>query len=63
MGAILTLAADSGEVAQGAALLVVYSAGLAIPFVLTALAFTWMTTAFAVVKRHYAVIMAPAARS
>src|SRR5215207_3353592 len=58
LGAILTLAADSGEVAQGAALLVVYSAGLAIPFVLTALAFTRMTTAFAVVKRHYAVIMA-----
>ena len=36
LGAILTLAADSGEVAQGAALLVVYSAGLAILFVLTA---------------------------
>jgi cytochrome c-type biogenesis protein len=58
LGAILTLAADSGEVAQGAALLVVYSAGLAIPFVLTAVAFTRMTAAFAVVKRHYAVIMA-----
>ena len=42
----------------GGALLAVYSAGLAIPFLLTALAFTRMTTAFAFVKRHYAVIMA-----
>ena len=33
------------------------SAGLAIPFLLTALAFNKMTTAFAVVKRHYGVII------
>jgi cytochrome c-type biogenesis protein len=36
----------------------VYSAGLAIPFLLTAVAFTRMTTAFGVIKRHYPVIMA-----
>ncbi len=36
----------------------VYSAGLAIPFLLTAVAFSQMTTAFAVVKRHYRVIVA-----
>jgi len=36
----------------------VYSAGLAIPFLLTALAFSRMTTAFGVVRRHYAGIMA-----
>ena len=35
-----------------------YSAGLAIPFLVTALAFSRMTTAFAVIKRHYSVIMA-----
>ena len=39
-------------------LLAVYSAGLAIPFLLTSVAFSRMTTAFAVVKRHYPVIMA-----
>ena len=38
--------------------LAVYSAGLGIPFLVTALAFSRMTTAFAVVKRHYAAIMA-----
>jgi cytochrome c-type biogenesis protein len=43
---------------RGAFLLAVYSAGLAIPFILTALAFSRMTTAFAVVKRHYQAIVA-----
>lgn len=57
LGAILTAAALSGHVAHGAVLLVFYSAGLAIPFLLTALAFGRMTTAFAVVKRHYPLIM------
>jgi cytochrome c-type biogenesis protein len=56
--AIWAVAATSDEVAQGAGLLAVYSLGLAVPFVLTALAFTRMTTAFEAVKRHYAVIMA-----
>jgi cytochrome c-type biogenesis protein len=58
---ILALAAGQGgdgSVGHGAFLLAVYSAGLAIPCLLTAIAFTRMTTAFAVVKRHYAVIMA-----
>lgn len=58
LGAILGLASTSGSAAHGAALLAVYSAGLAIPFLLTALAFTRMTGAFAVVKRHYPLIMA-----
>jgi cytochrome c-type biogenesis protein len=39
-------------------LLAVYSAGLAIPFLLTALAFNRMTGAFDVVKRHYGLLMA-----
>jgi cytochrome c-type biogenesis protein len=58
LGAILTAASISGSAAHGALLLAVYSAGLAIPFILTALAFSRMTTAFAVVKRHYALIVA-----
>jgi cytochrome c-type biogenesis protein len=58
LGAILTAAGASGSAGHGAALLAVYSAGLAIPFLATALAFSRMTTAFGVVKRHYPVIMA-----
>jgi cytochrome c-type biogenesis protein len=57
LGAILTAASVSGSAAHGALLLAVYSAGLAIPFLATALAFSRMTTAFTVVKRHYGVIM------
>jgi cytochrome c-type biogenesis protein len=58
LGAISTLAATSGSVVQGAIMLAVYCAGLGIPFLLTAIAFSRMTTAFSFVKRHYAVIMA-----
>ena len=58
LGAILGAASLSGSAARGALLLAVYSAGLAIPFILTALAFSRMTTAFAVVKRHYQLIVA-----
>jgi cytochrome c-type biogenesis protein len=58
LGAILGAASLSGSAARGAFLLAVYSAGLAIPFILTAVAFSQMTTAFAVVKRHYQAIVA-----
>ncbi len=58
LGAILAAASVSGSAAHGAFLLAVYSAGLAIPFLLTAIAFSRATTAFAVVKRHYQLIVA-----
>ena len=58
LGAILSAAALTDSVGRGAFLLAVYSAGLAIPFLLTAVAFSQMTTAFAVVKRHYQAIVA-----
>ncbi len=58
LGAILTAASLTDSAARGAFLLAVYSAGLAIPFLLTAVAFSRMTTAFAVVKRHYQLIVA-----
>lgn len=58
LGAILSAAAVTGSAGHGAFLLAVYSAGLAIPFILTALAFSRMTTAFTVVKRHYQAIVA-----
>jgi cytochrome c-type biogenesis protein len=58
LGAILSAAALTDSAGRGAFLLAVYSAGLAIPFLLTAIAFSRMTTAFAVVKRHYQLIVA-----
>ncbi|HET6997246.1 MAG TPA: cytochrome c biogenesis CcdA family protein [Solirubrobacterales bacterium] len=58
LGAILSAAALSDSAARGGFLLAVYSAGLAIPFIATALAFSRMTTASAVVKRHYQAIVA-----
>jgi cytochrome c-type biogenesis protein len=58
LGAILTQAAVSSSAAHGALLLAFYSAGLAIPFLLIALAFERMTNALTVVKRHFPVIIA-----
>ena len=58
LGAILSAASLSGSATRGAFLLAVYSAGLAIPFLLTAIAFSRMTTAFVVIKRHYQAIVA-----
>jgi cytochrome c-type biogenesis protein len=58
LGAILSAASLTESTGRGALLLAVYSAGLAIPFLLTAVAFSRMTHAFAVVKRHYQLIVA-----
>jgi cytochrome c-type biogenesis protein len=58
LGAILGLAATSQGTAQGALLLAVYSAGLALPFLFSAVAFSAATRAFGFFKRHYAAIQA-----
>jgi cytochrome c-type biogenesis protein len=58
LAAILGAAAISSSAAHGAVLLAFYSAGLAIPFLATALAFGRMTSAFARIKRHFPVIIA-----
>ena len=58
LSAILATAALSHSAGRGALLLGFYSLGLAVPFMLTALAFGRLTSAFAVVKRHYAVVVA-----
>jgi cytochrome c-type biogenesis protein len=58
LGAILSAAALSSSAAHGAVLLAFYSAGLAIPFLATALAFERATGMFAVVKRHFGVLIA-----
>ena len=60
LGAILGLASTSSGTAQGALLLAVYSAGLALPFLLSAIAFNAATRAFGFFKRHYALIQASA---
>jgi cytochrome c-type biogenesis protein len=57
LGAILNAAALSDSAGRGALLLAFYSAGLAVPFIATALAFGRMSSAFAVVKRYYAVVI------
>jgi len=57
LGGILTLAGIDGELAHGAFLLAVYSLGLAIPFLITALAFSRATAAFAALRRHYRAIV------
>jgi len=57
LGAILSAAALAESAGRGAFLLAVYSAGLAIPFLLTAVAFSRMTRAFAIVKRNYGILM------
>jgi cytochrome c-type biogenesis protein len=58
LGSILTAASVQGTVAKGAILLLFYSAGLAVPFLLTAVAFTRMTAGFRWLRDHYAVITA-----
>ena len=57
LGAILLAAGTTHSEGQGALLLAFYSAGLAIPFLATSLAFGRMTTAFGWVKRHYGLIV------
>ena len=58
LGSILTAASVQGTVGKGAVLLLFYSAGLAVPFLLTAVAFTRMTAAFRWLRRRYLVITA-----
>ncbi|MBI5266408.1 MAG: cytochrome c biogenesis protein CcdA [candidate division Zixibacteria bacterium] len=53
LGSILTLAAQQAGVAQGVWLLTVYSAGLGIPFILTAILFNYLIGAFGFIKRHF----------
>jgi cytochrome c-type biogenesis protein len=58
LGTILSAAATQDTVGKGGILLAFYSLGLAVPFLLTAVAFTRMTTAFAWLRNHYLIITA-----
>jgi cytochrome c-type biogenesis protein len=53
LGAILTLAARGGNVAQGFQLLTAYSFGLAVPFLAAALGVGWVTT---ILRRYQKVL-------
>jgi cytochrome c-type biogenesis protein len=58
LAAILAAASLSDSAARGGFLLAVYSVGLGLPFLVAGLAFSRATTAFAWIKRHYALIVA-----
>jgi cytochrome c-type biogenesis protein len=58
LGTILTAASVQDTVSEGAVLLLFYSAGLAIPFLITAVAFTRATTAFRWLRDRYLIITA-----
>ena len=58
LGAILTAAATRDTLGEGALLLAVYSAGLAVPFLITAVAFTRATAAFRWLRDRYLVVTA-----
>jgi cytochrome c-type biogenesis protein len=53
LAAILTVASAQESIGEGIRLLAVYSAGLGIPFLLTALAIDKFFAAFARIRRHY----------
>jgi cytochrome c-type biogenesis protein len=56
LGVILTAASNQATVGKGAALLAVYSLGLAVPFLLCALAMASMTRFFRFFRDHFRVI-------
>ncbi len=56
LGSALMLAASVGGVWQGLALLAVYSLGLGVPFVISAVLIDQLKTAFTFVKKHYRVV-------
>lgn len=56
LGAALLLASQQGSAFKGVLLLLAYSLGLGIPFVLSAVLIERLKSAFAFVRRHYRVI-------
>src|SRR4051812_46792722 len=56
LGVILTAASNQNTVGKGAALLAVYSLGLAVPFLLCALAMASMTRIFRLFRNHFQAI-------
>lgn len=56
LGSALMLASSSGGASEGALLLLVYSAGLGVPFLFSAILIEQLNGAFAFIKRNYRLI-------
>jgi len=56
LGSALMLAAQSGHALQGVVMLLLFSAGLGIPFLVCAALINELKTAFDFIKRHYLII-------
>ena len=56
LGSALMLASQQGHVLEGMTLLLVYSLGLGIPFILSAVLIDYLKSAFDWIKRHYDII-------
>lgn len=56
LGSALMLASQRGHVLEGMAMLFVYSAGLGVPFVISAVLIDRLKSTFDWIKRHYSVI-------
>jgi cytochrome c-type biogenesis protein len=56
LGAILTAASTEGTVGEGGVLLAFYALGLAVPFVLSAMAFSTFSGVFRFFRNHYTAI-------
>lgn len=56
LGSALMLAAQRGRVFEGVLMLLAYSAGLGVPFILSAVLIDYLKSAFDFIKRHYKVI-------
>lgn len=56
LGSALMLASQQGHVAEGVIMLLLYSLGLGIPFILSAVLIDYLKSAFNWIKRHYKTI-------
>ena len=56
LGSALMLASQQGHVAEGMAMLLAYSMGLGVPFLLSAVLIDYLRSAFDWIKRNYAII-------
>jgi cytochrome c-type biogenesis protein len=56
LGTALSLAAQQAHVVEGMIMLLVYSLGLAVPFIISALLIDYLKNAFNWIKKHYNVI-------
>ncbi|MBE6565071.1 MAG: cytochrome c biogenesis protein CcdA [Ruminococcaceae bacterium] len=56
LGSALSLASQQGQMGEGVLLLLVYSLGLGLPFVFSAILIDKLKSAFSFIKRHYRII-------